>query len=53
VIQIEQSRQSTVSSNNTGQARPEQIGTEQIDARQAGFSGAGQVGMDVSSADMG
>ena len=53
VIQIEQSRQSTVSSNNTGQVRPEQIGTEQIDARQAEFAGAGQAGMDVSSADMG
>jgi len=53
VIQIEQSRQSTVSSNNTGQVRPEQIGTEQIDARQAGFAGAGQAGMDASSADMG
>ncbi|KAG5305652.1 L2EFL protein, partial [Acromyrmex insinuator] len=52
VIQIEQSRQS-VSSNNTGQVRPGQIGTEQIDARQDGFAGARQAEVDASSAGMG
>ncbi|KAG5331846.1 L2EFL protein, partial [Acromyrmex charruanus] len=52
VIQIEQSRRS-VSSDNMGQIRPGQIGTEQINARQAGFAGARQAEVDVSSAGMG
>ncbi|KYN34575.1 Protein lethal(2)essential for life [Trachymyrmex septentrionalis] len=53
VIQIEQSRQSAVSFNNTGQVRSGQIGMEQIDVRQAGFAGAGQAGVDASFAGMG
>ncbi|KYN03003.1 PREDICTED: protein lethal(2)essential for life-like [Cyphomyrmex costatus] len=53
VIQIEQTRQSAVSSNNTRQVGTGQNGMEQVDVRQAdaGFAGAEQTGVEQANAN--